>query len=469
MEAAATRSLRQPSSMDGIEHETCRDGRRMAKRRRLLACPPHSTFSGRMLRPLAPPRRLRAHARLLAPDQVDHENGVRSEDLPSNLRPATRSENAQNQKVHSNNTSGFPGVRLDERRGKCRAEIAVGGRDIHLGRFDTPEEAFAAVCAAKQIVHRFQPVQRGMTLPKLYAVDRMKAAQKIIRAARRFGDGARSKSTLGAPSSTPCDLYFAHLVRAGLLLIPRPASGQQRIDPPDTRSNHHDQDSHDRTPNHSGPQAAPGQPRRRSDQDRDAGGSEARPARGPHPDRRREGLYQRCHRSRSVFGAPRKRPVFEIISKTPSTCPRPSPSARPHICPQTRKPRPPPRMPRRTQNARHGPPLQRPGPISSEVAIEPTPIPMPSERMDGMSAKNAALYMAAGRGIMPTPPDFSKPSYASDRGRLLQLVRLAEEGDIDSLRAYAIKTYYSAAIELDRFRHRAILALEARRQTERAA
>ena len=86
-----------------------------------------------------------------------------------------------------------------------------------------------------------------------------------------------------------------------------------------------------------------------------------------------------------------------------------------------------------------------------------------------MSRANAALYMAAAADVMPQPPDFSKPSYASDRGRLLQLVRLAEEGDIESLRAYAIKTYYSASIELDRFRHRAILALEARARQEQAA
>ena len=42
--------------------------------------------------------------------------------------------------------------------------------------------------------------------------------------------------------------------------------------------------------------------------------------------------------------------------------------------------------------------------------------------MEGMSAKNAALYMRAATGEMPTPPDFSKPSYACDRKRLAELV-----------------------------------------------
>jgi len=82
--------------------------------------------------------------------------------------------------------------------------------------------------------------------------------------------------------------------------------------------------------------------------------------------------------------------------------------------------------------------------------------------MPGMFRANAALYRAAAAGQMPTPPDFSKPSYAPDRKRLAELVALAEAGDIAALRAHAIKVYFSASLELDRYRHRAILALEAR-------
>jgi len=84
--------------------------------------------------------------------------------------------------------------------------------------------------------------------------------------------------------------------------------------------------------------------------------------------------------------------------------------------------------------------------------------------MPGMSRANAALYLAAAAGHMPSPPDFSKPSYAPDRKRLAELVALAEAGDAAGLRAYSVRVYYSAALELDRFRHRAILAIEARAQ-----
>ena len=82
--------------------------------------------------------------------------------------------------------------------------------------------------------------------------------------------------------------------------------------------------------------------------------------------------------------------------------------------------------------------------------------------MPGMSAKNADLYMRAATGEMPTPPDFSPASYAPDRKRLAELVALAEAGDVAGLRAYSVRVYYSAALELDRYRHRAILALEAK-------
>jgi hypothetical protein len=96
------------------------------------------------------------------------------------------------------------------------------------------------------------------------------------------------------------------------------------------------------------------------------------------------------------------------------------------------------------------------------VDIDPTPIPTPAPKMDGMSTKAAAAFMAAARGELPVPPDFSKPTYAPDRKRLAELTALVEAGDAKALRAYAIKVYYSAALALDRYRQMAVIALEAR-------
>ena len=108
-------------------------------------------------------------------------------------------------------------------------------------------------------------------------------------------------------------------------------------------------------------------------------------------------------------------------------------------------------------------------PKAARKPVQPTPIPMPAESMPGMSKANAALYLAAGRGVMPTPPDFSKPSHVCDRGRLAELVKLAEGGDAAGLRAYAIRVFYTGAQALVRYRHRAIIALEARARQAQAA
>lgn len=91
-------------------------------------------------------------------DEVDHRNGVRSENRPDNLREASVTEQAQNHTLNKNNTSGFTGVFRD--RKWWQAGIGSHGRFVHLGRFDTPEAAYQAYLAAKQKFHPFQPVPR---------------------------------------------------------------------------------------------------------------------------------------------------------------------------------------------------------------------------------------------------------------------------------------------------------------------
>jgi len=71
------------------------------------------------------------------PGMLDHINGDRSDNRISNLRLATNAQNVHNKKVNKNSKSGIKGVRYDEQRGKWRARI----RHIHLGRFETKEEA----------------------------------------------------------------------------------------------------------------------------------------------------------------------------------------------------------------------------------------------------------------------------------------------------------------------------------------
>lgn len=73
------------------------------------------------------------------PNQVDHIDGNPLNNQRDNLRPATHSQNMWNRKKQTNNTSGHVGVyRVGD---KYRARIRFHGKLIHLGCFDTYEEA----------------------------------------------------------------------------------------------------------------------------------------------------------------------------------------------------------------------------------------------------------------------------------------------------------------------------------------
>ena len=86
--------------------------------------------------------------------EIDHVNGIRNDNRFVNLRPATRSQNQQNTRRQINNTSGFKGVSWFEPTRRWKAYINLRRKQIHLGYFDTPEEAHAAYCAASEALHR---------------------------------------------------------------------------------------------------------------------------------------------------------------------------------------------------------------------------------------------------------------------------------------------------------------------------
>lgn len=77
-------------------------------------------------------------------DEIDHIDHNRENNLLANLRKTSRKENSRNLSLARNNTSGTTGVRFDKSRSKWRAEIKVKKQVIHLGRFDTIEEAVTA-------------------------------------------------------------------------------------------------------------------------------------------------------------------------------------------------------------------------------------------------------------------------------------------------------------------------------------
>lgn len=75
---------------------------------------------------------------------IDHINGDPSDNRIENLREATRSENLFNQKLHSNNTSGYRGVIRCKRTNKWQAGSQLNGKYRFLGLHDSKEEAKAA-------------------------------------------------------------------------------------------------------------------------------------------------------------------------------------------------------------------------------------------------------------------------------------------------------------------------------------
>lgn len=77
------------------------------------------------------------------PEQIDHINGVGTDNRFANLRLASRAENNVNRPRRRDNSSGFKGV-FRARSGRFTAQIRVDGWPVHIGTFDTAEEAFAA-------------------------------------------------------------------------------------------------------------------------------------------------------------------------------------------------------------------------------------------------------------------------------------------------------------------------------------
>lgn len=82
-------------------------------------------------------------------DQIDHIDGDKENNHRSNLRSATRSQNAMNRKKHSDNTSGHTGVYYHKASKKWCARINVNGKRVHLGLFRYKKDAITARLAVE--------------------------------------------------------------------------------------------------------------------------------------------------------------------------------------------------------------------------------------------------------------------------------------------------------------------------------
>lgn len=111
---------------------------------------------------------------------IDHKDRNPLNNQRSNLREATHSLNAVN-RISTKNSSGFRGVFL-EWNGKWKAAIRVKGTKIHLGMFNTREEASVAYnLAAKTYFGEFLPQEvNDALLPDKPELDHTLGGSKSI-------------------------------------------------------------------------------------------------------------------------------------------------------------------------------------------------------------------------------------------------------------------------------------------------
>jgi hypothetical protein len=78
-------------------------------------------------------------------EDIDHTNGIPSDNRLSNLRESNRSQNLANGKCRR---SGLKGACFDKSKGKWIAQITKNSKNHYLGRFATEQEAHNAYMAA---------------------------------------------------------------------------------------------------------------------------------------------------------------------------------------------------------------------------------------------------------------------------------------------------------------------------------
>lgn len=76
--------------------------------------------------------------------EIDHIDFDRLNNRRANLRICTHQQNQMNQPLQKNNTSGVSGVSFYRARNKYRARIKISQLDIHLGYYETFQEAVQA-------------------------------------------------------------------------------------------------------------------------------------------------------------------------------------------------------------------------------------------------------------------------------------------------------------------------------------
>jgi hypothetical protein len=95
------------------------------------------------------------------PLTVDHVDQNKSNNKFSNLRLATYSQQMHNQRKRFDNTSGHKGITWRKDLKKYCARIKIYGKSIHLGHYDTLEQAiFARQAKELELYGEFSPLHQ---------------------------------------------------------------------------------------------------------------------------------------------------------------------------------------------------------------------------------------------------------------------------------------------------------------------
>jgi len=96
------------------------------------------------------------HRKIMNPystEFVDHIDWNKLDNRKSNLRICTKTENNINIKKRKNNTSGYTGVKRSI-NGKWKSQISYNNNRMHLGTFDTLEEAVEVRSSVEKAMHK---------------------------------------------------------------------------------------------------------------------------------------------------------------------------------------------------------------------------------------------------------------------------------------------------------------------------
>jgi len=84
---------------------------------------------------------------------IDHADRDKSNNKIANLRPATKSQNAQNSKRDCGRTSSYTGVHWCSKSKKWWARIRANGTRLNLGRYNDEYPAALMYSIARELLH----------------------------------------------------------------------------------------------------------------------------------------------------------------------------------------------------------------------------------------------------------------------------------------------------------------------------